>query len=182
MRTFTAAVIAPNLKRSAGERLLKQLEIPSGERGWIRALRGNQTDLSGVAFKSDDGPKFSFPAETTSKVLLFATNGRFYTLEASKLPGGRGHGEPVRLFCDIEQDGDTVSIKTDQGEMTVASAQDGGSVALPAGFPDDVFLPSATAVLGPSGTAGRAARVRGARAIAEREATVKRTKTAFVDG
>ena len=43
---------------------------------------------------------------------------------------------------DIEQDGDTVSIKTDQGEMTVASAQDGGSVALPAGFPDDVFLPA----------------------------------------
>jgi len=54
--------------------------------------------------------KFAFPAETTSKCLIFGTNGRFYTIEASKLPGGRGHGEPIRLFIDLEQDGDLVAV------------------------------------------------------------------------
>jgi len=80
------------------------------EKGWIRALRGTVSDLSGVAFKADDGLKFAFPAQTTSKCLVFATNGRFYTIEASKLPGGRGHGEPIRLFIDLEQDGDLVAV------------------------------------------------------------------------
>jgi topoisomerase IV subunit A len=80
------------------------------EKGWIRALRGTVSDLSGVAFKTDDRLKFAFPAETTSKCLIFGTNGRFYTIDASKLPGGRGHGEPIRLFIDLEQDGDLVAV------------------------------------------------------------------------
>ena len=68
------------------------------------------TDLAGVTFKGDDGLRFAFPAETTSKCLILATNGRFYTIEAGKLPGGRGHGEPVRLFVDIDQESDLVSV------------------------------------------------------------------------
>jgi topoisomerase-4 subunit A len=86
--------------------------IVVSEKGWIRALRGTVTDLSSVTFKSDDRLKFAFPAETTSKCLLFATNGRFYTIEAGKLPGGRGHGEPVRLFFDLEQEADLVAVMT----------------------------------------------------------------------
>ena len=85
------------------------ITIVVSEKGWIRALRGHQADISGIAFKTDDGPKFAFPAETTSKILVFATNGRFYTIDASKLPGGRGHGEPVRLYADMEQDVELVS-------------------------------------------------------------------------
>ena len=106
------------------------ITVVVSEKGWIRALRGHQTDLSGVAFKSDDGPKFSFPAETTSKVLLFATNGRFYTIDASKLPGGRGHGEPVRLYTDIEQDGDLVAAMRYVGgrKFLVGSASGRGFV------------------------------------------------------
>ena len=46
---------------------------------------------------------------------MFATNGRFYTLDAAKLPGGRGHGEPVRLFIDLEQDADVVAVFAYQG-------------------------------------------------------------------
>jgi topoisomerase-4 subunit A len=86
------------------------ITVVVSEKGWIRALRGTVTDLSGVAFKSDDALNFSFPAETTSKITIFATNGRFYTIDAAKLPGGRGHGEPVRLFIDLDQDGDLVSV------------------------------------------------------------------------
>jgi topoisomerase-4 subunit A len=88
------------------------------------------SDLSGISFKADDGLKFAFPAETTSKLLVFATNGRFYTLDAAKLPGGRGHGEPIRLFIDLEQDGDLVSVFRYQGgrKLLVASVQGRGFV------------------------------------------------------
>src|SRR5882724_9781138 len=86
------------------------ITVVVSEKGWIRALRGHQTDLSGVAFKTDDALKFTFPAETTSKILAFATNGRFYTLDAAKLPGGRGHGEPVRLFIELEQNDEVISL------------------------------------------------------------------------
>ncbi len=86
------------------------ITVVVSEKGWIRALKGTVTDLAGVAFKADDQLKFAFPAETTSKILVLATNGRFYTIEAGKLPGGRGHGEPVRLFIDLEQEADLVSV------------------------------------------------------------------------
>jgi topoisomerase IV subunit A len=100
------------------------------EKGWIRALKGTVTDLSGVTFKTDDSLKFAFPAETTSKILVFASNGRFYTLDGAKLPGGRGHGEPVRLFIDLEQDADLVAVFRHQGgrKFLVASAQGRGFV------------------------------------------------------
>jgi topoisomerase-4 subunit A len=100
------------------------------EKGWIRALRGTVTDFSGIAFKADDGLKFAFPAETTSKCLVFATNGRFYTLDAAKLPGGRGHGEPIRLFTDLEQEADLVAVFRHQGgrKFLVGSAQGRGFV------------------------------------------------------
>ena len=86
------------------------ITVVVSQKGWIRALKGTVTDLTGVTFKGDDGLRFTFPAETTSKCLILATNGRFYTIEAGKLPGGRGHGEPVRLFVDIEQESDLVSV------------------------------------------------------------------------
>ncbi|HEY4775043.1 MAG TPA: DNA topoisomerase IV subunit A [Xanthobacteraceae bacterium] len=85
------------------------------DKGWIRVLRGNLTDLSGVAFKADDTLRFALPAETTSKCLIFASNGRFYTIEVAKLPGGRGHGEPVRLFLDLEQDAELVAVLAHAG-------------------------------------------------------------------
>jgi topoisomerase-4 subunit A len=91
------------------------ITVVVSEKGWIRALRGHVSDLSGVAFKTDDALKFSFFAETTSKCLLFATNGRFYTIDAGKLPGGRGHGEPVRLFIDLDQDADIVAVFAHKG-------------------------------------------------------------------
>ncbi len=106
------------------------ITIVVSEKGWIRALRGHVTDFSGVAFKADDGLKFAFLAETTSKCLIFASNGRVYTIEAGKLPGGRGHGEPVRLFIDLEQDGDLVSVMPYAGgrKFLVAGRQGNGFV------------------------------------------------------
>ncbi|HZV20176.1 MAG TPA: DNA gyrase C-terminal beta-propeller domain-containing protein, partial [Hyphomicrobiales bacterium] len=73
------------------------------EKGWIRALKGHEHDLSKLAFKTDDTLKFAIKAQTTDKIVLFASNGKFYTLDANLLPGGRGHGEPVRLMIDLDE-------------------------------------------------------------------------------
>ena len=124
---------APVHDEAAIEEALVEREpitVVVSEKGWIRTLRGTVSDLSGVAFKADDGPKFAFPAETTSKCLVFATNGRFYTLDAAKLPGGRGHGEPIRLFADLEQEAAVVAVFRHQGgrKFLVASTDGRGFV------------------------------------------------------
>jgi len=109
---------APEHDEAAIEEALVEREpitVVVSEKGWIRALRGQVSDLSSLAFKADDGFKLAFFAETTSKLLVFATNGRFYTIEAAKLPGGRGHGEPIRLFIELEQEADVVSVFRYQG-------------------------------------------------------------------
>src|SRR5258708_30449103 len=106
------------------------ITVVVSQKGWIRALKGTVTALSGVAFKADDGLRFAFAAETTSKCLIFATNGRFYTLEAAKLPGGRGHGEPMRLFIDLEQESDIVTMFPFQGgrKFLIASREAKGFI------------------------------------------------------
>jgi topoisomerase-4 subunit A len=125
---------APAHDEAAIEQALVEREpvtIVVSERGWIRALRGQVADLSALSFKADDSLKLAFFAETTSKLLVFATNGRFYTIEAAKLPGGRGHGEPIRLFSDLEQEADIVSVFRYQGgrKLIVASRQGRGFIA-----------------------------------------------------
>ena len=129
----TAFAEAPEHDEAAIEQALVEREpitVVVSEKGWIRALRGTITDLSSIAFKADDGPKFAFAAETTSKCLVFASNGRFYTLDAAKLPGGRGHGEPVRLFIDLEQEAELVAVFRQQGgrKFLLASEQGRGFV------------------------------------------------------
>jgi len=113
------------------------ITVVVSEKGWIRALRGHVSDLSGVSFKTDDSLKFAFPTETTAKVLIFGSNGRFYTIEAAKLPGGRGHGEPLRLFIDLEQDADAVAALAYEGgrKFLVASHAGNGFVV-----PEDEVL------------------------------------------
>ena len=129
----TSFAEAPEHDEAAIEEALVEREpitVVVSEKGWIRALRGQVADLSSLAFKTDDGFKLAFFAETTSKLLVFATNGRFYTIDASKLPGGRGHGEPIRLFADLEQDANIVSVFRYQGgrKLMVASKSGRGFV------------------------------------------------------
>ena len=124
---------APAHDEAAIEEALVEREpitVVVSDKGWIRALRGQVSDLSSLAFKADDELKLAFYAETTSKLLVFATNGRFYTIDAAKLPGGRGHGEPVRLFAEMEQDADIVTVFRYQGgrKLIVASKQGTGFI------------------------------------------------------
>jgi topoisomerase IV subunit A len=100
------------------------------EKGWVRTLKGHVEDISGLAFKTDDKLDHAFFAETTSKLLLFATNGKFYSLDVAKLPGGRGHGEPIRMFIEMEQDAAIVSLFVNKGErkFLIASSEGQGFV------------------------------------------------------
>ncbi|WP_395774949.1 DNA topoisomerase IV subunit A [Agrobacterium pusense] len=83
--------------------------IVISQKGWIRALKGHMSDTSTLTFKEGDGPKLAFPAQTTDKLLLLTTGGKAYTLGADKLPGGRGHGEPIRIMVDMENDQDVLT-------------------------------------------------------------------------
>jgi topoisomerase-4 subunit A len=88
------------------------ITVIMSQRGWIRAMKGH-VDLSNpdaMKFKEGDGPAWFFHASTTDRILLGAENGRFYTLAADRLPGGRGFGEPVRLMVDIEGEGSIAAL------------------------------------------------------------------------
>jgi len=79
------------------------------EKGWLRAMRGHMSDYSALTFKEGDSLKLAFHAQTTDKILVFTTGGKFYTIGADRLPGGRGHGEPIRIIVDMENDQDIVT-------------------------------------------------------------------------
>src|SRR6202000_2457223 len=81
----------------------------------VRTLKGHVADLSGLTFKTDDKLGSAFFAETTSKLLLFATNGRFYSLDVAKLPGGRGHREPIRMCIDMDKSTACVALSVNPG-------------------------------------------------------------------
>lgn len=86
------------------------ITVVVSDKGWIRALKGHVADLASVQFKGDDSLKMSIHAQTTDKLLVLTTNGKVFTLEAAKLPGGRGFGDPIRLMADIEPDADIVDV------------------------------------------------------------------------
>ena len=101
------------------------------EKGWIRALKGHVADLSGVAFKGDDALKIAFPSETTAKILLLASNGKVFTIEASKLPGGRGFGDPVRLMVDLDDGTEVVAALPykPESKLLIAGSDGRGFIA-----------------------------------------------------
>ena len=115
------------------EELLAEKEpvtIVLSEKGWIRSLKGHLDDLTGVQFKQGDELKRALKAQSTDKLLLFASNGKFFTLQCGQLPGGRGHGEPVRLMIDLEENHTIVDAFVHQPgrKLLVASTAANGFV------------------------------------------------------
>ncbi|MDX9860936.1 MAG: DNA topoisomerase IV subunit A [Rhodospirillales bacterium] len=86
------------------------ITVICSEKGWIRAIKGHIEDFSEVRYKEGDRGRFVLHAQTTDKLLAFATNGRFYTVGCDKLPGGRGNGEPLRLMIDLANGHDLVAL------------------------------------------------------------------------
>jgi len=105
------------------------------QRGWIRAMKGH-VDLASAdtaKFKEGDGPAFAFHAQTTDKLLLAAANGRFFTLSADKLPGGRGFGEPVRAMIDLDGSIGIVGfLPAGRSPKLLVAASDGRGFIVPA--------------------------------------------------
>lgn len=80
------------------------------DKGWVRAVKGHNVDSAGQNFKAGDSLKLALKCETTDKLLMLTTGGKVYTLGADKLPGGRGHGEPVRIMVDMDEGHDIVDL------------------------------------------------------------------------
>ena len=101
-------------------------------KGWIRTMRGHVEANGDLKFKEGDRARFALHAETTDKLLLLGTNGRFYTLGVDKLPGGRGHGEPLRLMIDLGNDQDIVALFVHQpGRKLLVASGDGRGFVVP---------------------------------------------------
>ena len=104
------------------------ITVVCSEMGWIRAMTGHIDLTRELKFKDGDGPRFIFHAETTDRLLIFGANGRFYTLGASLLPGGRGMGEPLRLMVDLPNEAEILDIfihKPERRLLVASSAGDG---------------------------------------------------------
>ena len=96
--------------------------------GWIRAMNGHIDLTRELKFKDGDGPGLIFHAQTTDKLLALASNGRFYTIQASSLPGGRGMGEPLRLMVDIPDEAlivNLITFRPGQKLLVTSSTGDG---------------------------------------------------------
>ena len=96
--------------------------------GWIRAMNGHIDLTRELKFKDGDGPGLIFHAQTTDKLLALASNGRFYTILASSLPGGRGMGEPLRLMVDIPDEAlivNLITFRPGQKLLVASSTGDG---------------------------------------------------------
>ena len=96
------------------------------DKGWIRAAKGHLQEPNDVKYKEGDQGRFLLHAETTDKLLIFATNGRFYSIGADRLPGGRGHGEPLRLMFDLPNDHDIVALFVHQPDRKLLLASSDG--------------------------------------------------------
>ena len=83
--------------------------IVLSEKGWIKTIRGHDVDPKSLKYKEGDKEKFLLPAKTTDQLILFMTNGRFYSVNVSTLPSGRTNGEPIGLMCDLSANDSLVS-------------------------------------------------------------------------
>jgi topoisomerase-4 subunit A len=118
------------------------LTVVCSQMGWVRAMTGH-IDLSReLKFRDGDGPRFVIHAETTDKVLVFGSNGRFYTLGCANLPGGRGMGEPLRLMVDLPNEVEIVDMFVHRpGERLLVASVAGNGFVVPE---DDVLAQTRT--------------------------------------
>jgi topoisomerase IV subunit A len=123
---------APMVDVDIAEAMIEKepITVILSEKGWIRAMKGHLEDLSKLEFKQGDELRVALRAQTTDKLVLFATNGKFFTVDANNLPGGRGHGEPMRLMVDLEEKEEFLDVFVYNAErkLLVASAEGYGFI------------------------------------------------------
>ncbi|NOX72118.1 MAG: DNA topoisomerase IV subunit A, partial [Alphaproteobacteria bacterium] len=125
---------APEFEEVPLEAMIEKepITVVCSQMGWIRAMKGHIALDTALKFKDGDEARFIFHAHTTDKLVLFGSNGRFYTLSAANLPGGRGMGEPVRLIVDLPNEAAIVDLFLHQKgrKLLVASTAGDGFVVL----------------------------------------------------
>ena len=106
------------------------ITIVCSEKGWLRAFRGHQEPSDAVKYREGDRARFWLHGETTDRLMLFATDGRFFTLDCAKLPGGRGNGEAIRSFLDLPPEADIVTmfVHRDGRKLLLAASSGHGFV------------------------------------------------------
>ncbi|PRX37731.1 topoisomerase-4 subunit A [Meinhardsimonia xiamenensis] len=128
----TSFATAEELPEVAPEALIERepVTVICSEMGWIRAMKGHVPLDQEFKYKDGDRGRFVFHAETTDRLLAFGSNGRFYTLPAANLPGGRGMGEPIRLMVDLPNEAELVALFPHRpgGRLLVASSTGEGFV------------------------------------------------------
>ncbi|WP_415921384.1 DNA topoisomerase IV subunit A [Tateyamaria sp. SN6-1] len=118
------------------------ITVVCSQMGWIRAMTGHIDLTRELKFKDGDGPRFIFHAETTDRLLVVGSNGRFYTLSAANLPGGRGMGEPLRLMVDLPNEAQILTILTHKpGRKLLVASTAGDGFIVPE---DDVIAQTRT--------------------------------------
>jgi topoisomerase-4 subunit A len=119
---------APQIEEIAYEAMVERepVTVVCSEMGWIRAMRGHLDPSSEIKFKDGDRPRFFLRAETTDRLLLFASNGRIYTLACAGLPGGRGMGEPVRLMVDLPNEAQMLALLVHEPGRKLLVASEAG--------------------------------------------------------
>ena len=130
--TFSAAP-AVDVAAAAEALIVREaITVILSERGWIRAAKGKVDDPSELKFKEGDKLAFLVPAETTDKLIIFASDGRFFTLSGDKLPSARGHGEPLRLMIDLDDSTRIIDVFTYRaGRKRVVASKAGYGFLLP---------------------------------------------------
>jgi len=111
-RRRTSLAAAPEPVEIPAEALVEReaVTVLCSAKGWIRSVKGHNISASEQKYKEGDAPRFALAAETTDRLTIFGTNGRFYTIGVDRLPGGRGHGEPLRLMIDLPNEHDIVAM------------------------------------------------------------------------
>ncbi|HEY7765171.1 MAG TPA: DNA topoisomerase IV subunit A [Aestuariivirgaceae bacterium] len=102
------------------------ITVVCSERGWIRTMKGHLESSGDLAFKEGDRFKFLVHAQTTDRIMLFVSSGKFFTFDAAKLPGGRGHGEPLRLMADLDVSDRIVALFVHRPERKLLIASSSG--------------------------------------------------------
>jgi len=127
-RRRTELAAAPEPVEIPAEALVEReaVTVLCSEKGWIRAVKGHNLSAAEQKYKEGDGPRFAVPAETTDRLIVFGSNGRFYTIGVDRLPGGRGNGEPLRLMIDLPNEHDVVAMFPHRpGMELLVAASDG---------------------------------------------------------
>src|SRR5438128_6084308 len=111
-RRRTELATAPQPIEIPAEALVERepVTVLCSAKGWIRAVKGHNGSAAEQKYKEGDAPRFGIPAETTDRLIVFGSNGRFYTLGVDRLPGGRGQGEPLRLMIELPNEHDIVAM------------------------------------------------------------------------